>query len=1002
MARSIGDRVAKRGVRWALALCLALSAPALVGSFAAQAQAPASAEPPTAPFLRIDPGFHTQVVNRVALDRDARFLVSVSDDKTARVWSTADGALLNTIRVPIADGEEGALYAAALSPDAKTLLLAGSTGFAWDKSFAVYLYDVERQRFRGRLPNLPAPVNHLAFSADGTRFAMALGGRAGIRIHDATNGRLISQDAEYQDRATWIAFDKDGRAAAVGFDGEVRLYNQAGARVARRALGGGGKPYSVAFSPQGDGLVVGYLDQPRVELLNGGDLSPRATLRGEGAGGLGAVAWGSDGVISAAGSLRARDGAILIRRWPNDGKGQPLAWTGPGDTVSHLATTPDGGLIVASADPALMRINPAGRPVYAKRSPGMDFRDVMDRRLALSADGMTLDVQGVSKGPTLRVDWANRTIGLFAGSTAAPAAPGGVVTDWRNRADPKIGGKRVALETEELSRAAVTTADRRFSLIGTDYALRVLRPDATEASQVRLPSVVWGVAVSADGRMAAAALGDGTLRWFALSPEGRLTERLALYLTADGARWIAWTPEGFFDHADGGGKELVGYQLNRAKGQAPDWFSFAQVYRLFYAPDLVAQRLRGQGAEEARTRLASVGDLRQRLDKGGPPRVELASLCWREAGREKCADLNAAPAVTRSAAPEATFQFVTAEQGADVQLPAGVASAEIRFKLIEQNAPAGPVDAFLNNRNVGRSIKGRSATTADGLQSLPVAIDSGVNRLELRAYDQAGQAYSRSRLIRVAAPVVAKTAPQKPKLFVLVAGVNAYARAIGPLNFAVPDAKSFAATVRAGAGDLFREVEIIEFYDDKVRTQALVAAMDRIGAAANPEDTVLIYFAGHGVVADQRYYFVTHNVTDPKAVAAEAFSEAMLVRGMAGIRAKNGMLFLDTCHAGAFSLDSASQLAHESGRYVLAAASSVEEALDSYDNKNGVFATAVLRGLKGSASRPGEKAVNNFELGFFVTPQVKKLAEEKNHRQSARFKIAADDAQPFPIVELKN
>lgn len=993
----------KRLRHWVLALALTVSAPAAFAQNQTSPPAPPAAEPPTAPFLRVDPGFHIQVVNRIAQDRDGRILVSVSDDKTARVWSAADGALLNTIRVPIAEGEEGALYAVALSPDSKTLLIAGFTGFAWDKAFAVYLYDLEKQRFRGRLPNLPAPVNHLAFSADGSRFALALGGRAGIRIHDAANGRLIGQDAEFQDRATWIGFDRNGRAAAVGFDGQVRLYDTAGARVARRALGGGGKPYSLAFSPDGEGLAVGYLDQPRVELLNARDLSPRATLRGEGAGGLGAVAWAGDGVISAAGSLRAGGGAIVIRRWANDGKGAPSAWTGPSDTVSHLSPTPDGGLYVASADPALSRLDSAGRPIFMKRSPGMDFRDVMDRRLALSSDGMTLEVQGVARGPILRVDWANRTIGTVAPAAQSPPAPAGLaVTDWRNRADPKIGGKRVALEAEELSRAVAATADRRFALIGTDYALRVLRPDASEASQVRLPSAAWGVAVSADGRMAAAALGDGTLRWFALSPDGKLSERLALYLTADGARWIAWTPEGFFDHADGGGKEFVGYQLNRAKGQAPDWFSFAQVYRLFYAPDLVSQRLRGQGAEEARTRLASIGDLRQRLEKVGPPRVELVALCWRETGVEKCADLTAAPAVTRSAAPEATFQFVTAEQGADVRVPAGVTAAEIRFKLIEQNAEAGPVDAFLNNRNVGRAIKRRSAPSADGVQSLPLPVDTGLSRLELRAYDQAGQAYSRSRLIRIAAPVAPKAAPQKPKLYVLAVGINAYTRAIGPLNFAVPDAKSFADAVRQGAGGLFREVEVIQLYDEDARAQAVMGAMERIGAAANPEDTVLIYLSGHGVVLDQRYYFVTHNVAEPKAIATEAFSEAMLVRGMAGIRAKNGMVFLDTCHAGAFSLDSASQLAHESGRYVLAAASSVEEALDSYDSKNGVFATAVLRGLRGAGSRPDEKAVNNFQLGFFVTPEVKQLAAEKRHRQSARFKIAADDAQPFPIVELRN
>ena len=704
----------------------------------------AQGEPPATPFLRIDPGFHTQVVNRIAVDRDARILVSVSDDKTARVWSAGDGALLSTIRVPIAEGEEGALYAVAISPDAKTLLIAGSTGFAWDKAFAVYLYDLEKQRFRGRLPNLPAPINHLAFSQDGSRFALALGGQAGIRIHDATNGKLIGQDTEYQDRATWIAFDREGRAAAVGFDGQVRLYDVAGARIARRALGNRGKPYSLAFSPAGDGLAVGFLDQPRVELLNARDLSARATLRAEGAGGLGAVAW-SDGIVSAAGSLRGSDGAMQIRRWPADGKGGVSLWTGARDTIAQILAAPGGGLFVASADPALIRLDASGRAAFTRTSPGFDFRDLVDRRLTLSADGMMLDVQGAAKGPALRIDWRNRSIAQAPAFEAPASAPSGLaVTDWRNRPDPKVVGKLIALEAEELSRSFAATADRRFVVIGTDYALRVIRPDATEVSQARLPAAAWGVAASSDGRMVVAALGDGTLRWFALSAEGRLAERLALYLTAADARWIAWTGEGFFDHADIGGKELVGYQLNRAKGQAPDWFSFAQVYRLFYAPDLVSQRLRGEGADEARTRIAAIGDLRQRLENAGPPRVELVSLCWREAGQEKCSDLANTPVATRSAArgaaPEASFQFVTAEQGADVQLPVGVPSAEIRFKLIEQNAEAGPVDAFLNNRNVGRSIKGRSAISADGVQSLPVPIDSGLNRLELRAYDQAAQA----------------------------------------------------------------------------------------------------------------------------------------------------------------------------------------------------------------------------------------------------------------------
>jgi len=124
------------------------------------------------------------------------------------------------------------------------------------------------------------------------------------------------------------------------------------------------------------------------------------------------------------------------------------------------------------------------------------------------------------------------------------------------------------------------------------------------------------------------------------------------------------------------------------------------------------------------------------------------------------------------------------------------------------------------------------------------------------------------------------------------------------------------------------------------------------------------------------------------------------VKSLAGIGAKNGMIFLDTCHAGALGLDGPGQLAHETGRYLLAAATSVQEALDSYDNKNGVFATAVLRGIGGGAARRGDEAVTNFDLGFYVKTTVGALAREKRHAQRAQFKVAADDAEPFPIAAV--
>ena len=76
------------------------------------------------PFLVLDPGRHTAAIKRLDADREGRFLVTASDDKTVRVWAAADGRLLRTLRLPAGPGNVGKAYAAAISPDG-TLVAAG-------------------------------------------------------------------------------------------------------------------------------------------------------------------------------------------------------------------------------------------------------------------------------------------------------------------------------------------------------------------------------------------------------------------------------------------------------------------------------------------------------------------------------------------------------------------------------------------------------------------------------------------------------------------------------------------------------------------------------------------------------------------------------------------------------------------------------------------------------------------------------------------------------------
>jgi WD40 repeat protein len=60
------------------------------------------AEPSPEPILRIEAGMHTAVIRQVGVNAEGRYLVTGSDDKTARVWEMATGRLLRILRPPLA------------------------------------------------------------------------------------------------------------------------------------------------------------------------------------------------------------------------------------------------------------------------------------------------------------------------------------------------------------------------------------------------------------------------------------------------------------------------------------------------------------------------------------------------------------------------------------------------------------------------------------------------------------------------------------------------------------------------------------------------------------------------------------------------------------------------------------------------------------------------------------------------------------------------------------
>src|SRR5438552_3212978 len=69
------------------------------------------------PQLVLDLGGHSRMVTGLVFNRDGTQLISVSLDRTIRIWDTPTGQAIRTFHLPFSADFSGELYAVALAPD---------------------------------------------------------------------------------------------------------------------------------------------------------------------------------------------------------------------------------------------------------------------------------------------------------------------------------------------------------------------------------------------------------------------------------------------------------------------------------------------------------------------------------------------------------------------------------------------------------------------------------------------------------------------------------------------------------------------------------------------------------------------------------------------------------------------------------------------------------------------------------------------------------------------
>jgi len=779
-----------------------------------------------------------------------------------------------------------------------------------------------------------APTGHhgitaVDFSSDGKQIISGGNINNSLKLWDAATGKQIQTFAGDTDVIYATAFSPDGGYGLSGSaNNTIKLWDVATGKEIKTFAGRTKDDLvlSVAFSPDGRQFLSGGSDNT-IRLWDIATGHEIRTFTGH-AGWITSVAFSPDGQYALSGSW---DNTLKL--WDIATGRKIRTFTGPqGVDSTSRAFAKDGTPV-----PPLIQLE------ADKMAWGMSSFAGRISTFAFSPDGR----QAVSG------NW------------------GKIITLWDMATGRAI--KTLSGHKERINAVAFSPDGSQIISAGRDNTVKLW--NAATGREIRTFTGHIGeinsLAFSRDARRFISGGSDGTIR---LWDTGTGAE-IARFISLKDGEWIVITAEGYYNSSSRGHEHLNIRQGSKVYG-------IDQFYDVFYRPDIVAAKLKGDDISDLITLT-----LAEAL-KNPPPAVEFSSV----------------PSQTNQPKVRVCYQVKSTGGGiGEVRLfhNGKLVQSDGYYREVVKTSTGTASLASLNSRSIYadmRSLhiraKAEDPSPVSGKSKGDLFEDckeidaiSDENEVSVSAFNGSNTVQSFMKTAKFNSAV----RPEEPRLYILSIGINRYRDSSVNLNYAVKDARELEEKLRIQSSTLYqpRNIHYSLLTDTEASKTNIIGRINALANTIKPQDSFILFVAGHGVLLQNQYYMLTHDFNG-KVSDASMISSNEIVEISKKIKSLSQLFIFDTCHAGGVDTIISglydarmSVLAKKMGLHIYASASDKQSAMDGYKG-NGLFTHTLLDGLNNNkeADRNKDGKVTIMGLGEYSKKKTANISREIGHSQT--------------------